>query len=160
MHSSRRPTLRVGARDPLGGCPGLLWTARPEDGWLIDAVAVEVAGNGLVAGLAEVDGAVGRIDLAIAVAVNDPLAGAEDGNLLDAVAVEISDHGDVAFLAKLRGLVTVRPATVAVHVEVPLAVTEDADRTNAIAVPVAGDRDVIVAAELEDVVDQVGTFFP
>src|SRR5262249_1238198 len=68
---------------------------------LIDAVAVEVAGNRLIAGLSELNDAVGRIDPPVAVRIDDPLAGAEDGDLFYAVAVEVADDRQVTFLAEL-----------------------------------------------------------
>src|SRR5207249_3621600 len=130
--------------------------AWPEDGRFIDAVAVEIAGNGLVAGLAELDHAVGRIDLSIAVAIDDPFAVAEDGDLFDAVAVEIADDGQVALLTKLGGLVAVGPAAIAVGIKMPAAIAENADGADAVAVPVAGDRNVVALAELEDMINEVG----
>src|SRR4051812_3986522 len=119
-------------RNAFREMPDGLIRAWPKDGRLIHPVAVEVAGDGLIAGLPKLERAIGRIDLAVAVAVDDPLPGAEDGDFFDAVAVEVADNGKVALLPELGRLIAVGPAAVAVDVEVPLAIAEDADGANAV----------------------------
>src|SRR5688572_27874243 len=101
MRDSRESAHLNGEGGPSAAAPPCPTLLRPVDGGFVGAVAVEVAGYGLVAGLPEFEDAVGGVDLAVAVGVDDPLAVLEDGDLFDAVAVEIADDGQVAFFAEL-----------------------------------------------------------
>ena len=67
---------------------------------VVGAVAVPVADDRLVARAAELEDLVLGVDLAVAVGVDDPLAGAVDADLVDAVAVEVADDRHVAGLAE------------------------------------------------------------
>src|SRR5487761_1077321 len=97
------------------------------DADLVDAVAVPVADDGIVAGVAEVLVQIAVVEHAVVVDVDLPVAVAIDAQLVDAVTVEVAHHGLVAPFAELERDVRLAPLAVAVDVENPLAGVENAD---------------------------------
>jgi hypothetical protein len=133
--------------------------ARVIDARIVRAVVVPVADDRLVASPAQLENLVFRVQLVVAVCVDNPLACAIHADVIDTVAVEIADHRDVARLSKDERRVTLGELAVAIEVEIPLPVVEHTDLPNAVAVPIAGQRDVTRLAVMEDVIDQVGPAF-
>src|SRR5487761_1534736 len=72
------------------------------DADLVDAVAVPVADDGIVAGVAEVLVQIAVVEQAVVVDVDLPVAVAIDAQFVDAVTVEVAHHRLVAPFAKLE----------------------------------------------------------
>ena len=92
------------------------------------AVAVPVADDRQVAFASHLEHPIMRVQLAVVVGIDQPLAGSINADLIDAVAAEVADDGDIARLTEFDDRVAFRPAAVAIQVELPRTVPEDADR--------------------------------
>src|SRR5262249_24422066 len=131
---------RAGSTEPgeLGDLAGAArnvvdhW-ARVIHAGIVRAVAIPIADDRSIAPAAELAHLVVRVDLVVAVGVDDPMAVAIDTDFVDAVAVEVADDGDVARLAELERRIGLGEAAVAVEIEIPLAVAEHADVLDAVA---------------------------
>jgi hypothetical protein len=86
------------------------------DSNVVDAVAVEISDDWLVAICAKLQHLVAMITLKVTVGIQMPLAATEDSYLVNSISIEIADHGDVSCLAKLHHLVINRYATIAIGI--------------------------------------------
>ena len=125
--------------------------------WFVSAITIEVANDNSAFFRLKLKDLIGRVDVAVAIGVNEDLIASDNREFINAITVEVTNHRNVTSLTEFDLTITqFAQSSVAIDIQCPVAVAEHADGCDAISVEVTADCNVPTTAEQEDVIDQVG----